>query len=153
MHGLPGDHLDLRRAILRDTFDALPRIRQVDLFVAFEPSDARAEFDSLLGNVARLLPQRGDTLGDRMHNVFAELFARGYSSVVMVGSDLPTLPTAYIEQAFDHLRTGSNAVVIGPATDGGYYLIGLRALSVGLFKSIPWSTSTSCASHSRPQRK
>ncbi len=87
-----------------------------------------------------MLPQRGDTLGDRMRNVFADLFGRGYSSAVMVGSDLPTLPPAHVEQAFDCLHNHRSSVVIGPATDGGYYLIGLCRLWPQLFDSIPWST-------------
>lgn len=137
---IPGDHLELKRAMLLDTFDAVARVRRADLFVAFEPVDALPEFRSLTGGTAQLLPQCGDTLGDRMHNVFAHLFARGYSSVVMVGSDLPTLPGTYVEQAFDCLCDALNQMVLGPALDGGYYLIGLRALCPELFASIPWST-------------
>jgi rSAM/selenodomain-associated transferase 2/rSAM/selenodomain-associated transferase 1 len=137
---VPGDHLELRRAILLDTFDAVARIREADLFVAFEPAEALAEFQSLVGGAAGLLPQRGDTLGERMHNVFADLFGRGYSNVVMVGSDVPTLPPVYVEQAFDGLREHRRQVVIGPATDGGYYLIGLSRPCPELFLSIPWST-------------
>lgn len=137
---LRGDHVALRRAILLDTLDAVARVRRADLFVAFEPADALVEFQSLTRGAARLMPQHGDTLGDRMRNVFADLFGRGYSRAVIVGSDLPTLPSSYVEQAFDRLRDRRNPVVIGPATDGGYYLIGLRALSPELFESIPWST-------------
>lgn len=141
MRDVPGDHLELRRAILLDTFEVLAHIPRVDLFVAFEPADARAEFDSLIGSAAQLLPQHGDTLGDRMHNVFADLFVRGYSTVVMLGSDLPTLPVACVAQAFDRLRHRKDVLVVGPAADGGYYLIGLRRLYPELFASIPWSTS------------
>jgi rSAM/selenodomain-associated transferase 1 len=136
---IPGDHLELRRAILLDTFEALTRVRRADLFVAFEPADARAEFESLIRG-ARLVPQRGDTLGERMHNVFAHLFGLGYSNVVMVGSDVPSLPPMYVEQAFACLRDRRRAAVIGPASDGGYYLIGLSTPLPELFVSIPWST-------------
>lgn len=135
---LGGDHVGLKRALLLDTIDAVRQVQHADLFLAFEPPEAAGEIGSLTGGAAQLLAQRGDTLGERMHHAFASLFARGYSSVVMVGSDLPTLPPAYVVQAFTRLRDGS--VVIGPAVDGGYYLIGLRAPSPALFTSIPWST-------------
>ncbi len=140
MRDVPGDHVELRRALLLDTFETLTRIRRADLFVAFEPADARAEFESLIRGAAGLLPQRGDTLGERMHSVFAHLFDRGYSNVVMIGSDVPTLPPLYVEQAFACLRDRRRAAVIGPASDGGYYLIGLSRPSPELFASIPWST-------------
>lgn len=137
---LPGDHGELRRAILLDTLDAVRRVSRAELYVAFEPADAVAEFQSLTRSTMRLIPQRGRTLGDRMRNVFADLFTAGYSRIVMVGSDLPTLPPAHLEHAFDQLSVEANRVVIGPAADGGYYLIGLRALCPELFDAIPWST-------------
>lgn len=144
--GLAGDPVELRRAILLDTFDAARRVSRADLFVAFEPATSGAEFQALVGGAAQLLPQQGATLGERMHGAFAALFDRGYSSVVMVGSDLPTLPAACVDQAFDCLRDRESAIVIGPAADGGYYLIGLRALAPELFESIPWSTPDVLAS-------
>ena len=110
------------------------------MFVAFEPAGAAVEFQSLTAGSPRLIAQRGGTLGDRMRNVFADLFAGGHSRIVVVGSDLPTLPPAYVEQAFDQLCNRNNPLVIGPAADGGYYLIGLRAPSAELFDSIPCST-------------
>ena len=137
---LPSDIDDLRRAILLDTFDAIAGIRRADLFIAFAPDNAQLEFRSMMGDRAQLIPQRGDTLGDRMRNVFADVFERGYSKIVLTGSDLPTLPPAYVEQAFDDLSNTRNPVVLGPARDGGYYLIGLRELCPELFASIPWST-------------
>lgn len=137
---LPDDPVGLRRAILMDTMDAVAPVRRADLFVAFEPADAISEFQSLMTGTTQLIPQHGDTLGDRMRNVCADLFGRGYATMVIVGSDLPTLPAAYIDDAFQRLHVHSNDIVIGPATDGGYYLIGLHALSPELFASIPWST-------------
>lgn len=138
--GVSGNHIDLRRALLLDTLDIVGRVRRADVFVAFEPAEALAEFRSLTGGSAQLLPQWGQMLGDRMRNVFADLFSRGYSSVVIVGSDLPTLPSAYIEGAFKRLRDHRNSVVVGPAVDGGYYLMGLSRLVPELFESIPWGT-------------
>jgi rSAM/selenodomain-associated transferase 1 len=153
LRDIPGNHIELRRGILLDTLEVAARLRRADLFVAFEPADALSEFERLTAGAATLIAQCGDTLGDRMHNVFAHLFASGYASVVMIGSDLPTLPCSYIDQAFERLRDRHNAVAIGPATDGGYYLIGLRALSSELFASIPWSTPDVLASTLRAAKK
>jgi len=137
---IPVHHLELRRALLLDTIDVVRRVRSADLFVAFEPAAAESEFQSLVGGLAQLVPQHGETIGDRMRHVLAGLFARGYTSVVIVGSDLPTLPAAYVNTAFECLRGDSTDVVIGPATDGGYYLIGLHSVPSELFDAIPWST-------------
>src|SRR5258705_13859655 len=123
---LGGDHLELRRALLLDTLDAVRGIADADLFVACEPAEALAEMRGLAGDRARLFPQQGDTLGDRMHDAFGRLFAAGYSTVVMIGSDLPSLPTSHVAQAFQDMRNRTDALRVGPATDGGYYLIGLR---------------------------
>jgi rSAM/selenodomain-associated transferase 1 len=138
---LGGDHLELTRALLLDTLDAARGVADADLFVACEPSDAIGEMRALVGDGARLFPQEGDTLGDRMRNAFGRLFADGYSTVVMIGSDLPSLPSSYLADAFGSLRDRPHAVVIGAASDGGYYLIGLRRLWPALFTSIPWSTA------------
>jgi len=135
------DHLELRRALLLDTLDAVRGIADADLFVACEPAEALAEMRGLIGDEARLFPQQGDTLGDRMHDAFGRLFAAGYSTVVMIGSDLPSLPTSYVAQAFQDVRDRPDALVIGPATDGGYYLIGLRRPCPALFTSMALSTA------------
>ena len=138
---LGGDHVELRRALLQDTLDAVRCVADVAVFVAFEPADSIAEMRELVGDRARLFPQQGDTLGDRMRNAFERLFAAGYSAVVMIGSDLPSLPASHLAQAFRCVRDGPDPLVIGPASDGGYYLIGLRRLCPELFTSVAWSTA------------
>jgi rSAM/selenodomain-associated transferase 1 len=82
--------------------------------------------------------QEGDNLGDRMMLAFFELFQQGYSKVVIIGSDCPELTSFVIEDAFDKLDL--HEVVIGPSTDGGYYLLGLTHLLPDLFKDKEWST-------------
>ena len=76
-----------------------------------------------------VLRQRGDTLGERLTGVFAELFARGATGVVAVGSDSPAIPEQYLRDAVGLTATGapSGRLVVGPAADGGYYLIGMDA--------------------------
>lgn len=84
--------------------------------------------------------QRGNDLGERMLNAFSELFSLNYKKVIIIGSDCPGLSSALIQLAFKALDT-SNAV-LGPAADGGYYLLGLTQLVEELFKNKTWSTDT-----------
>jgi hypothetical protein len=88
-----------------------------------------------------LLPQRGDDLGARILFTFDQLFRQGYTQVIVIDSDTPTLPTAYLEQALSLITARENDVVLGPTEDGGYYLVGLRRSYRELFDRMPWSTS------------
>lgn len=82
--------------------------------------------------------QVGATLGDRMQQAFHFLFLKKYNECVIIGSDCPGLATEIIIAAFDDLQ--KNDVVIGPATDGGYYLLGIKEPRPALFQNIDWST-------------
>jgi len=86
----------------------------------------------------RLLDQVGEDLGRRMHCIFLDLFAKGYEQVIIVGTDVPTLPLSVYQEAFAML--GRSDMVLGPALDGGYYLIGLKQPAEQLFTGVPWST-------------
>lgn len=82
--------------------------------------------------------QEGGDLGERMHRAFLEAFAAGHDRVVLIGSDLPHMRPALLEQAFGALA--EHDAVLGPALDGGYYLLGLKHSSPMLFTHMPWST-------------
>jgi len=82
--------------------------------------------------------QNGNDLGERMLNSFKELFDQGFTRIVIIGSDCLQLKTKTLEQAVSLLE--SNAAVLGPASDGGYYLLGLTKLYPDLFVNKPWST-------------
>lgn len=84
--------------------------------------------------------QSGNDLGERMHNAFADAFAHGAAKAVIIGSDCPGLSSAHIERAFSALD-GSD-VVIGPAADGGYYLLGMKAFHAEFFAGKHWSTDS-----------
>lgn len=84
--------------------------------------------------------QRGATLGDRMLGAFEHAFARGHQGAVIIGSDCPGVTTELLQRAFTALKTAD--VVLGPATDGGYYLLGLRRPQPTLFTDMEWSTET-----------
>ncbi|KAI0566605.1 glycosyl transferase [Gracilaria domingensis] len=87
-----------------------------------------------------VVSQGSGDLGDRLMTAFEHSFAKNASKVVVVGSDTPDLSTDILSNAFKILDDAD--VVIGPAEDGGYYLLGMKAMNQGLFTSIPWSTST-----------
>lgn len=82
-------------------------------------------------------PQQGKDLGERMENALQSFLAAGYSRAILIGSDSPDLPISHVEQAFDTLRQAE--VVIAPAEDGGYVLIGESSHHPLLFESMPWS--------------
>jgi len=84
--------------------------------------------------------QNGVDLGERMNHAFELLFSRGYRQIVIVGSDIFELTTNDIQEAFSHLDTTN--FVVGPALDGGYYLLGMNALIKKLFKNKKWGTKT-----------
>ena len=84
--------------------------------------------------------QEGDDLGIRMLNAFSNGFAAGYEHIIIIGSDMYDLTEKELQYAFDALR--ENDFVIGPALDGGYYLLGMKRLNTALFKNKDWGNST-----------
>jgi rSAM/selenodomain-associated transferase 1 len=94
---------------------------------------------ALLPAQVRLLEQPGQGLSDALPHAFATHLAESFGQVVLIGSDNPTLPRDFIEQASEALA--DHDLCIGPSTDGGYYLIGLREAHLGVFDAIEWSTS------------
>lgn len=113
----------------------------VDRFLACAPSSTHVFFRIMEArHGVTLLDQQGDDLGTRMHHAFDSLFARGYQRVCVVGTDVPSLPLTHYRDAMESLTR--HDVVIGPASDGGYYLIGLTKSRPDLFTNIPWSTGS-----------
>ncbi len=90
---------------------------------------------------AGVFEQSGEGLGMRMKLAFAESFAAGYENLVIVGTDFPTLPVAYLDEAFTHIDQRSPCVAIGPCQDGGYYALGLNQLYSSLFDSVSFGRS------------
>lgn len=84
--------------------------------------------------------QHGKDLGERMYNAFQHVFAKGIKKAVIIGSDLLDLSPSIINTAFQKLD--QNDAVIGPAQDGGYYLLGLNELNSEIFKNKNWGTET-----------
>lgn len=88
--------------------------------------------------VEKTFLQQGQDLGERMANAFVSSFESGMDKVVLIGTDCPTIQNQELIQAFDALNHSD--LVVGPATDGGYYLIGMKCRSAYLFEGIAWST-------------
>jgi rSAM/selenodomain-associated transferase 1 len=86
-----------------------------------------------------LKEQNGGNLGEKMMDAFEQLLNKGYIKVVIIGSDCPHLKAQHIEEAFDGLN--SNDIVIGPANDGGYYLLGMKKMHPAIFQNKSWSTA------------
>lgn len=134
--------LALYTAFLLDSLEILRRLSPegVRAGIAWaEPPDATAArtFAPHLHGFEPM-SQHGDDLGQRMSGAIADLLARGHDRVVLLGADTPSLPVEFVIRAFTLLR--DRDLVIGPSTDGGYYLIGARAIVPEIFRKIPWGT-------------
>ena len=136
----PSAHADLRHALFRDTLDVATSVPGVDHIIACEPAAECERMREAVGSAVDVIPQRGDDLGERMAHAFEDVFRLGIESVVLVGSDLPDLPSQHIREALAVLRGHPNRIVIGPATDGGYYLIGMNGPHAAIFRGIEWGT-------------
>jgi uncharacterized protein len=109
-------------------------------FAAYHPLGAEQFFKSLLPDSFKLLAPKEPTLGRSLLHAARDLLAAGYGSICLVNADSPTLPTDLLVEAVRCLQEPSDRIVLGPAADGGYYLIGLKHFHRRLFEAIDWST-------------
>lgn len=119
--------------------ETIQRMQQGSFALVICYSGERRWFAETFPGVS-LLPQRGDDLGARMADSLRSLLQQGYRQAVLIGSDAPDLPLALVEQAFFALQQYD--VVLAPASDGGYVLIGEAVHHPELFSAMPWSSST-----------
>ncbi len=140
----PDEAATLHGSFVLDTLErtkaAVTKLKlPIDRYLACAPSATHVFFKILEERQGvKLLDQVGADLGARMNHAFHTLFAQGYRQVVLIGTDVPTLPIDHVKQAIASLE--SHDLVLGPALDGGYYLIGLKRMAPGLFTDMPWST-------------
>ena len=120
------------------TVQLLAQEISLELEIRFEGSST-AEMKNWLGPDWHFSPQGPGDLGEKMHRAFADSFHQGYQQVITIGADCPALATKTLATAFNKLA--EHDLVLGPATDGGYYLIGLSLLSPRLFADLPWGSS------------
>jgi rSAM/selenodomain-associated transferase 1 len=133
---------DLQRRMTEETITKA-RILQskikVDIEVYFTGGNEQL-MSAWLGDNLVFKKQREGDLGEKMQAAFANAFNNGNKRIVLIGIDCPKLNPTILEKAFDCLS--NNDLVIGPARDGGYYLIGLNTLISDLFQGINWGSST-----------
>ena len=112
----------------------------VDCFAAYTPLGSETMFRDFLPPHVHLLPPRSVGLANSLPDAIEDLIAAGYEGACLVNADSPTLPTSVLVEAVRSLGAPGDRVVLGPATDGGYYLIGLKHPHRQLFHAIDWST-------------
>ena len=140
----PLDHdeaASLHGSLVLDAIERTKGLQGISLYVAGTPDLAHPFFKVMDGRYgAKLLAQRGPDLGARMRQAMQDAFDQGAKDVLLTGTDLPTLPRAHLVEALTLIK--NHDVVLGPTTDGGYYLIGLRKMVPALFDGIAWSTAS-----------
>jgi rSAM/selenodomain-associated transferase 1 len=130
---------DLTRALLQDQLEHLTALGDVDLYVAFTPVDAASLVRGMVPAKFQCFCQRGESLGERMKEVLAELWHRGHKRLVLIGSDLPAVPLNFFQDAYTALNCEDKRVVFGPSQDGGYYLVGMNQPTPQIFERMTWS--------------
>ena len=131
----------LRTALLADTLHVAGRLSGVDVFVFFTPADATPEIVALAAHRFEYVPQSDGDLGERMRSALDHLLGvRGCHAAILIGTDIPLLTPGHVADAREVLET-HGGVVIGPADDGGYYLIGMTQVQPRLFERIEWGTA------------
>lgn len=109
-------------------------------YIAYGPADAQPFFHANLPPEIALIEASHPSLGECLDHAIAQLFERGHRAAVVVNSDSPTLPTSLLLEAAEVLAQPGDRAVLGPALDGGYYLLGVKARHRRLFEDIAWST-------------
>lgn len=129
--------LDVYKFLLQHTYEVVKDL-PVEKWVYYSEEIPQKDL-WFKGNFQKKL-QQGKGLGERMENGFSEAFEAGYEKVVIIGSDLYDLQEEDLKKAF--LALDTSEYVIGPASDGGYYLIGMKSLNSRVFRNKTWSTDS-----------
>ncbi len=131
----------LHAACVADIVDSARKVPGVIVRVAATTDGTGESFREVGVEPGHVFPQQGDDLAARERAIFERMFRQGARQVVLVGSDIPLLTPDIIAEAFDALAADALRVALGPAADGGYYLMGLAGPAVpDLFSGVRWST-------------
>lgn len=140
----PQEAAGLHEAFLRDLIACLTEVCSGALlqgFIVYSPAACEAALEGIVPHEIKLIPQRGDRLEERVIHAAEDLFSLGYRGVCLLNADSPTLPPKLLREAAEALMQPGERIVLGPAEDGGYYLIGMKHVYVRAFEGIDWSTS------------
>ena len=129
--------LKIYEFLLKHTVEITEKLN-VDKYVFYSENIHRDDIWN--PDIFRKKMQNGTDLGERMKNAFSELFGMGYEKVIIVGSDIYELQQKDIENAYEALQT--SPFVMGPAIDGGYYLLGMKELNSEIFQNKNWGTNS-----------
>lgn len=124
------------RCCLEDTVEKVSRLSGIRGALAYTPPEGRAYFEAWVPAGLRLFPQEGGDLGARMLGCFEWGRREGVERLALLGADLPHVPPGVLERGFEFLEEAD--LVLGPATDGGYYFIGAKAPHPPLFQDMAW---------------
>lgn len=133
----------LNTVFLRDAADNIlsaAAFANVSGWMAYTPAGSEPFFRSHLPESIGLIETVASTLGECLRHAAATLLRAGHGAVCLINSDSPTLPVGYLVAAATTLAAPGDRIVLGPSTDGGYYLIGMKQPHPGLFEDIAWST-------------
>ncbi len=133
----------LNTAFLKDIADNLlhaARHAAIAGYVAYAPPGSEGFFQRVLPPAIGLIDASMANFGDCLFRTIEEILARGHGSAVVLNSDSPTLPTAFLVETAEMLARPGERAVLGPSSDGGYYLLGLKTAHRRLFDDIAWST-------------
>ncbi len=128
----------LYEALLRDTIQMAANFDDIDLAIAISPPESKGYFENISPQKTLLMPVTCIDIGDCLNQVLNILLKKGYSKVLALNADGPSLPAEHIMDAVNLLD--ENHLVFGPSKDGGYYLVGMKAQTPEIFTGISWST-------------
>jgi rSAM/selenodomain-associated transferase 1 len=133
----------LNTAFLKDIAENIQSATQTSIagYFAFGPPGSSAFFHDRVDARMALFEAWLPDFGDCLHFTISELLRRGHAGAIVLNADSPTLPTALLIEAADVLTRPGDRAVLGPAEDGGYYLLGLKRAHRHMFEDIAWSTS------------
>jgi len=134
--------VSLFRVCAEHTFSELLKVEEMgsDLFFFCSEQNEIEQVMEWAGNNFKYYSQQGRDLGIKMYNAFNTVFKEGYKKAIIIGTDTPDISMNIIQSAISVLDNYS--VVIGPANDGGYYLLGFKSKLIDLFSGIEWSTNS-----------
>jgi len=135
----PDEAAKFYEVLLWDTINMISGIKDIDLAIGLTPPESTDYFKRIAPTAAHLIPVTCATIGECLGLVLDKLLKMGYANVIALNSDGPSLPPAYIQKAIESLE--QHDLVLGPAEDGGYYLIGCKQHHANLFTGINWSTN------------